>query len=76
IYFDQHRPKNPFDFSANFYTPTKHFLGEKYDTLYFNIGVIWMFSLILYVTLYFDLLKRGVQSIENRIKYRKRDKNF
>ncbi|HRW98483.1 MAG TPA: ATP-binding cassette domain-containing protein [Cyclobacteriaceae bacterium] len=76
IYFDQHRPKNPFDFSANFYTPTKHFLGKKYDTLYFNIGVIWMFSLILYVTLYFDLLKRGVQSIENRIKYRKRDKNF
>ncbi|HNP96963.1 MAG TPA: ATP-binding cassette domain-containing protein, partial [Cyclobacteriaceae bacterium] len=49
IYFDQHRPKNPFDFSANFYTPTKHFLGKKYDTLYFNIGVIWMFSLILYV---------------------------
>ncbi|MGE0589630.1 MAG: ATP-binding cassette domain-containing protein [Cyclobacteriaceae bacterium] len=76
IYFDEHRPKNPLDFSANFYTPTKHFLGKKYDTLYFNIGVIWMFSLILYVTLYFDLLKRGVQSIENRIKYRKRDKNF
>lgn len=76
IYFDEHRPKSPFDFSANFYTPTKHFLGKKYDTLYFNIGVIWMFSLILYVTLYFDLLKRGVQSIENRIKYRKRDKNF
>ncbi|MEQ8426020.1 MAG: hypothetical protein RIA63_14975, partial [Cyclobacteriaceae bacterium] len=71
-----HRPKNRFDFSANFYSPSKHFWGRHYDTLYFNIAVIWVMSFILYVTLYFDLLKRGVQSIENRIKYRKRDKGF
>lgn len=76
IYFDEHRPMNQFDFSANFYNPTKHFMGKNYDTLYFNITVIWCMTIILYVTLYFDLLKRGVQSIENRIKYKKRDKNF
>ncbi len=76
IYFDEHKPKNRFDFSANFYNPTKHFLGRQFDTFYFNISVIWFMSFILYVTLYFDLLKRGVQSIGNRIKYRKRDKNF
>jgi ABC-type multidrug transport system ATPase subunit len=76
VYFDDHRPRNQFDFTANFYNPTKHFLGRHFDTFYFNISIIWFMSLLLYVALYFDLLKRGVQSIENRIKYRKRDKMF
>lgn len=74
IYFDDHRPKHFFDVSANFYNPTKHFAGREFDTLYFNITIIWIMSLLLYITLYFDLLKRGVQAMENRIKYRKRDK--
>ncbi len=76
IYFNDHRPRNLFDFSANFYTPTKHFLGKYYDTFYFNIGMIWFMSLVLYIMLYFNILKRGVESIGNRIKYRKRDKKF
>ena len=76
IYFNDHRPKNPFDFSANFYAPTKHFLGKYFDTFYFNISVIWAMSMMLYVMLYFDILKRVVESIGNRIKYRKRDKKF
>lgn len=76
IYFDSHRPKNQFDFTANFYNPTKHFMGKHFDTFYFNISIIWTMSLLLYVALYFDLLKRGVQSIENRIKYRKRENKF
>jgi len=76
VYFDDHRPRNKLDFTANFYNPTKHFLGRHFDTFYFNISIIWFMSLLLYVALYFDLLKRGVQSIENRIKYRKRDKMF
>jgi ABC-type multidrug transport system ATPase subunit/uncharacterized tellurite resistance protein B-like protein len=69
IYFDDHRPRNPFDFTANFYTPTKHFLGNKYDTLYFNIGVIWVFSILLYVALYFNVLKKIVQGFEVRRRY-------
>ncbi|HEY5692433.1 MAG TPA: ATP-binding cassette domain-containing protein [Cyclobacteriaceae bacterium] len=73
IYFEDHQPKHFFDISANFYNPTKHFTGREFDTLYFNITMIWIMSLLLYITLYFDLLKRGVQTIENRVKYRKRD---
>ncbi|GAB1446009.1 ATP-binding cassette domain-containing protein [Flammeovirgaceae bacterium] len=76
IYFNDHRPKNSFDFSANFYSPTKKFLGRYHDTFYFNISIIWFMSLVLYIILYFDMLKRGVESIGNRIKYRKRDKKF
>ena len=76
IYFDLHRPKHLLDISANFYHPTKHFWGREYDTLYFNISIIWLMSALLYVTLYFDLLKKGVQTMEARIKYRKKDKKF
>lgn len=74
IYFDDHRPHNPFDFTANFYNPTKHFLGIKYDTLIFNIAVIWIFSILLYGTLYFQVLKRIILSFEVRRKYLKKSK--
>jgi hypothetical protein len=69
IYFDDHRPKNPLDFTANFYNPTKHFLGSTFDTLVFNIAVIWIFSILLYIALYFQVLKRIVHSFELRRRY-------
>jgi len=74
IYFDDHRPRNPIDFTANFYSPTKHFLGNKYDTLFFNIAMIWCFSILLYATLYFEVLKRIIHSFEVRRKYFWRNK--
>lgn len=74
IYFDEHRPAHALDFSANFYNPTKPFMGRVFDTCYFNVAIIWSMSLILYITLYFDLLKRLVTSIEHRAKYRKKDR--
>ncbi len=45
-------------FRVGFYSPVKYLFGLKLDTLVFNILVIWAFSLLLYVTLYFDLLGR------------------
>ncbi len=74
IYFDDHRPKNRFDFRGNFYIPTKHFLSKTYDTFYFNVSMIWAMTLVLFGTLYFDLLKRGVKTTGTYLKYRK--KNF
>ncbi len=58
IYFDDHRPAHLFDFSANFYTSTKHFLGVKFDTYYFNIAVIWTMTCLLYIMLYNEVLKK------------------
>lgn len=75
IYMNEHRPMHFFDFSANLYQPTKHFAGFYIDTLYFNILVIWSMTLLLYVTLYFDVLKRVIRLLEGNRKYRKRDKN-
>lgn len=72
IYFDDHRPRNRFDFQANFFVPTKYFMGSTFDTFYFNLAVIWMMTFVLYFALYFDALKRLVHAFEIRWKYRKR----
>jgi len=72
IYFEDHRPRNQFDFQANFFEPTKYFMGRVFDTFYFNLSVIWSMSIILYITLYFDLLKKAVHSLEMWRKYRKK----
>ncbi len=70
IYFDDHRPTNQFDFRENFYVPTKLFMGKKYDTFYFNVAVIWAMTIFLFITLYFDLLKKAIHSMEMRRKYK------
>ncbi|HEX5172145.1 MAG TPA: ATP-binding cassette domain-containing protein [Cyclobacteriaceae bacterium] len=75
IYMDEHKPSNIFDFSANFYQPTKHFLGRTYNTFYFNLGVIWMMTLALYVTLYFDVLPRFIHIAFERRRYRRKGAN-
>lgn len=50
-----------FGFRAHFYAPEKWFCGRYFDTFNFNIAILWLFSLLLYVTLYFDLLKKAVE---------------
>lgn len=72
IYQEDHKPRHYLDFSANLFQPTKHFAGRYFDTLYFNISVIWSMTAILFITLYFDLLKKFMELFEQR-KQRKRD---
>lgn len=72
IYMDEHRPLHLFDFSANLYQPTKHFAGHYFDTLFFNMAVIWSMTLFLFVTLYFDLLRKLVKFLEGNRKYRRK----
>ena len=74
VYMDEHRPSNKLDFSANLFQPTKHFGGAYFDTLYFNIAVIWFMTFTLFVTLYFDALKRAIKLLEGNRKYRRRDR--
>ena len=73
IYFQDHHPQNILDFQANFFVPTKQFMGKIFDTFYFNLGVIWTMTIVLYMTLYFDLLKKGVHGFKMRRKYRKKN---
>jgi hypothetical protein len=72
IYMDEHRPMHYLDFSANLYQPTKHFAGHYFDTLYFNIAVIWAMTVVLFVALYFDLLRKIIQLLEGQRRYRRR----
>jgi hypothetical protein len=74
IYSDDHKPTHELDFSANFYQPTKYFLGFNINTLYFNLGVIWSMTFVLFVTLYLDALKRLIKRLEGSRKYKSKDK--
>jgi len=60
IFFDPPKPKNPINYRAHMYAPTKHFLGMKFDTYWFNVGVIWSMTIILYLTLYFNIFEKIV----------------
>ena len=44
---------------AHFYAPVKIIGNRSFDTLWFNILVIWIFSFILYLTLYYDHDKKS-----------------
>lgn len=64
IYMDP-EPSNFFDFRDQFYTPKKYFAGFYFDTLYFNITVIWFLSALLYLTLYYDVFRKIVKFFSN-----------
>jgi hypothetical protein len=50
---------------AHFFAPRKKLLGMYLDTFWANILVIWLMSISLMVTLYFDLMKKGLDKLEN-----------
>jgi len=58
------------EFRTHFYTPSKYIFGIKTDTFVFNILVVLLSTLFLYVTLYFELLGKAIRLIEN-LKFRK-----
>ena len=57
-------PENKF-VSAHFYAPVKQVFGTYYSTFWVNIIVIWLTSILLYAFLYFRLLKRLLDWIED-----------
>lgn len=50
----------PTGFRAHFYAPVKLVFGKYISTFWFNIVVIWIMSLLLMVSLYFDWLKIAI----------------
>ncbi|MDX9769701.1 MAG: ATP-binding cassette domain-containing protein [Tenuifilaceae bacterium] len=58
---------------AHFYAPVKKFNNQYVDTIWFNLAVIWMASLLLFVTLQVNLLGWVISHIE-KIKIRKQSK--
>jgi ABC-type multidrug transport system ATPase subunit/uncharacterized tellurite resistance protein B-like protein len=58
-------PDHFVDFDAQFYMPQKHFLSRNIDTYYFNLAVIWWMTLLLSVTLYYEVLRKGIDGLGN-----------
>jgi hypothetical protein len=56
--------KGPLDYRAHFFAPQKNFLGAQLSTFWFNNLVIWIMTVLLYVTLYFELLRKLINSFE------------
>ena len=74
IYIKEQKPVHWLDYTVNLYQPTKYFAGITFDTYHFNILVIWAMTVLLSVTLYFDLLRKLVYMFENRRRYHRKDK--
>ena len=58
-------------FRTHFYAPSKYIFGIKVDTFIFNICLVMLSTIILYLTLYYELLARLVMFIE-KFRLRKR----
>jgi len=59
IYMDP-QPEHILDFRTQFYTGKKYFAGYYFHTLGFNMMMIWAMIILLYATLYYDVLRRIV----------------
>jgi ABC-type multidrug transport system ATPase subunit len=53
----------PSGFRSHFYASQKRVFGSYYDTFLVNISVIWIMCLFLAISLYFDLLRKGIEGI-------------
>lgn len=64
-------PENLWSFRTHFFAPAKHFGGRYFETLWFNITMVWLLTIVLYGVLYFDLLKKSMNYLGG-IKWRKK----
>jgi ABC-type multidrug transport system ATPase subunit len=58
------KPSSIIDYRAQFFAPVKNFFGVFIDTYFFNIMVIWVMSLLLYISLYFEWLRKAIKLFE------------
>jgi len=55
---------------THFFAPRKYFAGRFFDTYWFNICLIWVYSALLYALLYYDGLKKLMDFLGN-IRFKK-----
>ncbi len=64
------RPNHTLDYRSHFFAPEKHFLGTYFPTYLFNVLVIWLMTVVLYFTLYTELLRKLIEFM-GKIKFGK-----
>ena len=59
---------------SHFFAPRKNVFGNYYSTFWVNLLVIWMMSLVLWITLYYDALRKALDffgKLPTILKYKK-----
>jgi ABC-type multidrug transport system ATPase subunit len=69
IYLDPYKKAFP-GFRTHFFAPSKYLFGIKTDTFVFNISLVFLSTIFLYIVLYYELPGKAVRLFEN-IKFRK-----
>ncbi|MGC9373830.1 MAG: ATP-binding cassette domain-containing protein [Bacteroidales bacterium] len=59
-----------FNFRSHFFAPQKYFAGKFFDTYWFNLSFAWVLTAFLYLTLYYDVLKKLLE-LPEKIKFKK-----
>ena len=66
-----HDPESNF-IKAHFYAPRKKLFGNYYSTFWLNVIVIWVMNLLFYITLYYRLFRKLINSIPDIFSKKKR----
>lgn len=61
VYLD---PQNTsfLSYRTHFLAPKKPFMGMLFSTFSFNLAVLWIFTLLLYIALYYEWLKKALET--------------
>lgn len=65
VFNDPKNPKNLLDYRSHFFAPKKHFFGVYFETYWFNLTIVWLMTVFLYLALYFEWLKKGIAGLES-----------
>ena len=71
-----HKPDlaNWMDYRSTFYAASKGFMGLTFDTLVFNIAMLWFMTIGLIIALYYEWLRKlvdGIGNFQQNRKYRR-----
>ena len=58
------KPAHALDYRAHFFAPQKNLFGTMVSTFLFNNLIIWVMTILLYCTLYFEWLRKLINSFE------------
>lgn len=58
-------PSGPLDYRSHFFAPTKNLLGSMISTYTFNVLIIWLMSLFMYVALYYEVFRKAIHILGN-----------
>lgn len=62
VYAKNEHPDNALDFRTNFYYPEKYFAGQYIDTKIFNVIIIWIMTIVLFIAVYYDWLRKVLKT--------------